>query len=127
MTATADHEGLVGYPSLASNLIPLTGARYLDLDLELAELELGYRTEDNNSTNMVAVHNTNMDIRTLFTPLKTWSFIMFKPRSFCDTTSLRYVRLKAQVFVDGKVIRNELPKGFFTHCTEMCVKESVGV
>jgi hypothetical protein len=76
---------------------------------------------------MVAVHNTNMDIRTLFTPLKTWSFIMFKPRSFCDTTSLRYVRLKAQVFVDGKVIRNELPKCFFTHCTEMCVKERVGV
>jgi hypothetical protein len=79
---------------LASNLIPLTGPRYLDLDLglELDELGLGYRTEDNNSTNMVAVHNTNRDIRTLLTPLK---FIIFKPRSFCDMTSLRYVRLKA--------------------------------
>jgi hypothetical protein len=51
--------------------------RYLDLELELDELGVGYRTEDNKSTNMVAVHNTNMDIRTILTPLKTWSFIIF--------------------------------------------------
>jgi hypothetical protein len=114
---------------LASNLILLTVPQYLDLnlDLDLDELGLGglgYRTEDNNSTNMVAVHNTNMDIRTLLTPLKTWSFIIFKPRSFCEMTSLRYVRLKHLGFCSWEgMIRNESPKDIFTHCTEMCVKE----